>query len=1135
MSASEKKPPAAGKRASRVRRMIFWLALLALAGTLAVTGGGAWAYKYRTSLANRILRQTFAAFDAQIGDLQVSRQGIDITGVTVRDPRSRTVIATARGILWRPEWSKMAAGNIGRFSLVGARVDADAEQLRAWTAARVTEEPSPSAPAGIRLPPLVLEHADLRDVSVNVRGDEHTPSITFKLEHSIDGLDISDLARPKLTQAALSISDLLVTQTDGEQTALASLSITARLRETDGILEIERAALRGVRVKLTAAMRDWLQQGNAGPAKSPSPLPPWLHGVAVTRLDIDGCEFRAGGDALPLSGGASFSCHSSNFVWQADGSVEPGEHRVEMRDVVLAPPSGGGGLRVPMLSVETGIAPSMNGMAVKSVVIEKPSVEWTQALEDALLHGSPGPSSNGGSATGAFPLVAVAALTMKDAALVVHQTHLCPLEGKLTGSVDLAQIEISTGGITSEVAQKVRLSDVALSIHREGMKDPQPLASVAGVELEVTPREWNRDALIDRLAITKPEIRLTEQTAPWARSSAPTSATASTTPPTAESGEMLWQRIHFRQLELSDGRFEFSTTGSGRIDASTAFSVTTEPAPDQNTGAPLHRLRLTNARGMIPDVAKLPVAGLESFDVVVRLPNVWRDKHVESLEIKGGQIEAGEALMSLLSGGDSSQIKPMTADVPKPADASQPAPPPITPEVVETKTATGTVIATRHWTVGNISVGDVAVTLQKVAPGLPPLRFVVSIEAKDTPLEPEALAKHAVKQRVELSDLVIPSTLNPLRSVARLDTIFVEFTLGGLFARRIDSVEIVSPTLLVGEDLFWYVDYIRKYTEPPPKVPPGLPVGAAPAVAPPAAEITIAPANNEAWTVDSVQVHSGKLVLAPKGVPLPGGFGKPFPFSFVTRMDQGRFDATLDIPPDTYALPDLKVEFRVLTGHVQFNLPVKGVNNNLTEVFRADQIRWKDLHIDDAHLSVTYDANGIYGQFGGAAYDGYVSGAFNVYLDQVYSWDGWIAATAMRTTEVTHRLCPEYFMLDGKVDGKLVALGSSQELYQADLSFKNVTPGNFSVAAMNSIIRDYADTGAVALSNQIVRIGLETLRDFEYDTVAGEGRFYGREGKGFLRFKGPSGARNFDVNVFDHRWKDEPKNKSANDESVAGQ
>jgi hypothetical protein len=36
-------------------------------------------------------------------------------------------------------------------------------------------------------------------------------------------------------------------------------------------------------------------------------------------------------------------------------------------------------------------------------------------------------------------------------------------------------------------------------------------------------------------------------------------------------------------------------------------------------------------------------------------------------------------------------------------------------------------------------------------------------------------------------------------------------------------------------------------------------------------------------------------------------------------------------------------------------------------------------------------------------------------------------------------------------------------------------------------------------------------------------RFYGREGNGKFIFVGPTGSRNFDVNVFDHRWRtDEP-------------
>jgi len=47
--------------------------------------------------------------------------------------------------------------------------------------------------------------------------------------------------------------------------------------------------------------------------------------------------------------------------------------------------------------------------------------------------------------------------------------------------------------------------------------------------------------------------------------------------------------------------------------------------------------------------------------------------------------------------------------------------------------------------------------------------------------------------------------------VATLDTIFIDFTLDGIFKQSIAKVEVVSPTIFVGEDLFWYIDYYRKY------------------------------------------------------------------------------------------------------------------------------------------------------------------------------------------------------------------------------------------------------------------------------------------------------------------------------------
>jgi hypothetical protein len=282
------------------------------------------------------------------------------------------------------------------------------------------------------------------------------------------------------------------------------------------------------------------------------------------------------------------------------------------------------------------------------------------------------------------------------------------------------------------------------------------------------------------------------------------------------------------------------------------------------------------------------------------------------------------------------------------------------------------------------------------------------------------------------------------------------------------------------------------------------------------------------WHVTTLAVSEGRLILAPKGVPLKG-FSKPFPFSFTSKLESGQLDAVFDIPPDNYTLEELKLEFRGMKGQVRFNLPMKDRDNNLTETFTVEQVRWKQLHIEKAHLSVTYDANGIYGTFGGAAYDGYVNGAFDIYLDDSYTWDGWVSGVGVDLGPVTTVMFPRYFLLNGVVEGKIIATGNKSELYQADAEFKNRSRGKFSIAALNDMIEALPKALTGTLTDQITRIGLETLRDFEYDSVDSKARFYGREGRGHLRFTGPYGARNFDVNVYDHRWKEEPRQPATAD------
>jgi hypothetical protein len=243
--------------------------------------------------------------------------------------------------------------------------------------------------------------------------------------------------------------------------------------------------------------------------------------------------------------------------------------------------------------------------------------------------------------------------------------------------------------------------------------------------------------------------------------------------------------------------------------------------------------------------------------------------------------------------------------------------------------------------------------------------------------------------------------------------------------------------------------------------------------------------------------------------------GTPFPFSFVSKLASGQLDALFEIPQEDREIPHLKLKFSGMSGQVRFNLPMKDKNNNLVETFKVERVQWKNLHADNAHLSVTYDRAGIYGSFYAKAYEGDVNGAFDIYLDDSYTWDGWIALTKIRSGPVTRALLPGSLLLEGTVSGKVVAVGDGDELYQGDLEFRNDGSGRFEIEALNELIRELPKPQRGDLTQQIRRIGLETLRDFDYDSVDGQARFYGREGRGHLRFSGPHGKRQIEINVYD--------------------
>jgi len=772
---------------------------------------------------------------------------------------------------------------------------------------------------------------------------------------------------------------------------------------------------------------------------------------------------------LPLRGGAEVEWTGGGMIFSNAGLITAGTHEVRLKNLRVQTMVGSGAMKAGALDLK--LSHDSSGLwHVREGRMLSPVIDWTHELEEALL------SEEKSSSKSAWQ-VKVDALEVKDGRVMLAKTELCPVAGEFGWSTRLEALELSPEGVRSAAKQRLDLADLSL---RWVGADPgvrlAPFASMKSAVLEVVPDKLREQWQVESLVIDSPRFELKPENGPWFDKvvSEPVKPLPENTEPKP------WQRMRFGQLAVKNGVVDVAMRLAERMEAAIHFELGTEGAKQ--------RLHITDAHVNVPKRANLPVLSLENVEAVAALPEMWDKRRLESLKLHGGQIEVGDALMTLFSGD--------AAVVEKKADA-----------------------AAARWTAGRIDVEKLGVTLMSIAPGLPPVRFDVAFGADETPLDLDGLAENVEPQRVVLTRLRIPSPHEPLRTVAEMDVIHVNYTLDGLLHRRIDRVEIVSPLLYVGEDLFWYVENYRKIMKgeaPPPDTrfgPPAPPKPAAPG-----------------WRVDTLAVSEGRLLLAPKGVPLRG-FSKPFPFSFTTKLESGQLDAVFDIPTDDYALPEHKVEFRGMKGQVRFNLPMKDRNNNLTETFTVEQLRWKELHLEKGHLSVTYDVRGIYGAFGGEAYGGYMNGAFNIYLDEVFTWDGWLSGVGVSLGPVTRALFPQYLLLEGAAEGKVVATGNMNELYQGDAEFKNRSRGKLSIQALNDMIAELPPVMKGDIADQITRIGLETLRDFDYESIDGKARFYGREGRGHLRFTGPRGSRKIDINVYDHRWKEEPRRTaSSNDE-----
>ncbi len=1079
-------------RRSLVRRVLVGCVAFGAILSLVLGLAGWWLWKHRVEWINRLL-STAGPVRGSVTDFALGRGGTTLRGFELRDTETRALILRLPEIVVEITVGDILNRRVRLVALNDAEISLSEPILARLSGSRRSGD----SPGGVTLPGgWDVARVELRQARLHYieRG-----GIKGEITADLHADDVSTRADGMLSVGGLELRVAAGSLATGDRAPLKLDALRASGRVEEGRIELEEVAIEKPVLALTPALLGFLAPGAEQPAAARAPAS-FVQSLSIGRLTCDNLALSSAGFSPGNIAGivlpdveAKASYEMTDFKWSAGGAVVPGAQRLSLEFLELKPSAGAG--RITCRAVTLALPPPRAGhWMIGDILLREPEIVWTPDLRRVFSGSTPEPSAG----TGAGPAAPATGpwswqfqrVDLRDAQVSFDDAGLAPFEIRGRATLSLRDLMIDAQGWHSAALQSLEVTEVALAYPAK-----DDFFKLDRGELAIHPDAWNESKAVEVLALERPVLRVRGGNTPWFDGRPEAAATGAGTeeaqPGPGATGTPFWQQLQFRRFEIAGGAIDLaSTPGGNLVEAHATLAVTTDA-----TTPGLHRARFENFVVFLPGLTlfPFPVARVSVIECAASLPGMWSTHHVESVQVTGANIEVGSALMKVFEpgAGGSGVGTPAAPGTGDRNPASEP-----------------------KWTAGRFGIEDSFVSLDRIVPGMDMVAFEVALDLKNAPLSPAGMAADIAPQRAELARLLIPSPFGGA-PVAKLDSVFVEFSPAGLVARRIDKVEIVSPTLFIGEPLFWYVDYYRRQAaEQAAEQAPGPETGvAAPAIGPRASQ--------PAWDMGILQVHRGRLVIAPKGVPV-AGFRTPFPFSFTSELSNGTLQADFEIPEDNYELPNVKLKFEGMSGNVQFNLPVRGRDNNVTQIFKVKRIRWKDLHIEDAFLSVTFDVGGIYGKFGGAAYGGYVNGEFNIYIDAVYSWDGWLNGTDVETREITQKLFPGYFFMEGKVGTTLTMNGDSNEVYQTDLKFGNRTPGKISIEALNDLIKALPES-LIGLKLQLAQVSLETMRDFAYEHADGQLRSYGREGRGTLKFTGPTGTRSFELNAYDHRWKTDPK------------
>lgn len=356
------------------------------------------------------------------------------------------------------------------------------------------------------------------------------------------------------------------------------------------------------------------------------------------------------------------------------------------------------------------------------------------------------------------------------------------------------------------------------------------------------------------------------------------------------------------------------------------------------------------------------------------------------------------------------------------------------------------------------------------------------------PDESESMTRERVE---DIENVYIVSPFDPVAPVFSFPLIRLTFTYKELWHHQLRNVQLVRPTMFLGEDLFWFTDQFRKERKSMPATGVTAP-----------------------WHVDEFEVQYGQLAVS--------AFGQPvvhFPFFFETKASDIRLDqldklsvkSAIKIKRLDQDYPDYKLRLVGLTGQLYFSLPpTDDKANNVVNTIAIDEVSWNDIPVTKVGSTVTFDPNGIYGKIYGACEGGQLSGNFEFYYTKGFTWNVDLFAEKINCQPVAEKVAGKYFNLTGELDGKVSVQGKVTEIQSCKGLLSLPHAGLLEIKSLDTLMKNLPAKPTL-LKEQAMKIAVESFRSYPYEKGDFKVDYTPASGSAILSLTSTHGDRHFDI------------------------